>query len=86
VEPQEKFILVVFGDGSIQGHCILEYVRWDLKNGTASCRRLFGKTRLTPKKLSVLRMELIGALLAVRPGKKRNKGLPEDRILVYILL
>jgi hypothetical protein len=72
----KKPILMVFGDGSIQAYCTLAYVRWDLEDGTAVCRLLCRKTRVAPKmKISVPRMELMGALLAVRLAKKIKDSL-----------
>jgi hypothetical protein len=72
----KKPILMVFGDGSIQAYCTLAYVRWDLEDGTAACRLLCGKTRVAPKmKISVPRMELMGALLAVRLAKRIRDSL-----------
>jgi hypothetical protein len=66
----------VFGDGSIQAYCTLAYVSWDLNDGTAAYRLLCGKTRGAPKmKISVPRIELIGALLTVRLTKKIKDSL-----------
>jgi len=59
--------LVVFGDGSQQAFCTLAYARWKLNDGGYSCRLISGKTRVAPiKKISVPRIELLGALASVR--------------------
>ena len=63
VEPD----LIVFGDGSTQAFCALAYGRWKLMDGSFSCRLITGKTRVAPlRKLSVPRIELLGAVAAVR--------------------
>jgi hypothetical protein len=60
-----KPILLIFGDGSTMVSCALAYLRWQIADGTVQCRLLAGKTRVAPVcKISIPRMELMGALLA----------------------
>jgi hypothetical protein len=64
-------MLLIFGDGSTMASCALAYPRWQMADGTVQCRLLAGKTRVAPKcKISIPRMELVGALLAVRLARK----------------
>jgi hypothetical protein len=66
-----KPTLMIFGDGSSSASCALAYLRWRMADGTVQCRLLAGKTRVAPKcKISIPRMELVGALLAVRLAHK----------------
>ena len=59
--------LLVFGDGSEQAFCALAYARWKLLSGEHSCILISGKTRVAPlTKISIPRMELMGAVAAVR--------------------
>ena len=72
MKPLEKVVgdpmLLVFGDGSMQASCTLDYIRWEMVDGSFQCRLLAGKTRVAPKVviLTAPRMELQAALLAVR--------------------
>ena len=71
-----KPTLMVFGDGSTQAYCSLAYARWELEDGSVVCRLIAGKTRVAPKKkISVPRLELMGAVLAVRLAKKIKDSL-----------
>ncbi len=79
-EPKEEVVgkpmLLIFGDGSTAASCALAYLRWQMADGTVQCRLLAGKTRVAPKcKISVPRMELVGALLAVRLARKIRDSL-----------
>jgi hypothetical protein len=66
-----KPILMIFGDGSTLASCALAYLRWQMADGSVQCRLLAGKTRVAPKcKISIPRMELVGALLVVRLAHK----------------
>jgi hypothetical protein len=66
-----KPILMIFGDGSSSASCALAYFRWQMADGSVQCRLLAGKTRVAPKcKISIPRMELVEALLAVRLAHK----------------
>ena len=59
--------LLVFGDGSKQAFCTLAYVRWEDNSGAARCTLVGGKTRVAPlRKISIPRLELLGAVAAVR--------------------
>jgi hypothetical protein len=74
-KPREAVVgkptLMIFGDGSTLASCALAYLRWQMANGSVQCRLLAGKTRVAPKcKISIPRMELVGALLAVRLARK----------------
>ncbi len=69
-------MLLIFGDGSTLASCALAYLRWQMADGTVQCRLLAGKTRVAPKcKISIPRMELVGALLAVRLARKIQDSL-----------
>ncbi len=66
-----KGILCYFSSGSVEASCILAYLTCELADGFVVCRLLAGKTRVAPKcKISIPRMDLIGALVAVRLYKK----------------
>jgi hypothetical protein len=70
------FPLLIFGDGSTMTSCALAYLRWPMADGTVQCRLLASKTRVAPKcKISIPRMELVGALLAVRLARKIRDSL-----------
>ena len=80
VKPKEevngKPMLLIFGDGSTFASCALAYLRWQMADGTVQCRLLAGKTRVAPKcKITIPRMELMGALLAVRLSRKIQDAL-----------
>ncbi len=79
-KPKEEVVgkpmLLIFGDGSTLASCALAYLRWQMADGTVQCRLLAGKTRVAPKsKISIPRMELMGALLAVRLSQKIQDAL-----------
>ncbi len=79
-KPKEEVVgkpmLLIFGDGSTSASCALAYLRWQMADGTVQCRLLAGKTRVAPKcKISIPRMELMGALLAVRLARKIQDSL-----------
>jgi hypothetical protein len=79
-KPKEEVVgkpmLLIFGDGSTAASCALAYLRWQMADGTVQCRLLAGKTRVAPKcKISIPRMELMGALLAVRLARKIQDSL-----------
>jgi hypothetical protein len=75
-EVRGKPMLLIFGDGSMLASCALAYLRWQMADGTVQCRLLAGKTRVAPKcKISIPRMELMGALLAVRLSRKIQDAL-----------
>ncbi len=64
-------MLLIFGDDSTMASCALAYLRWQMADGTVQCRLLAGKTRVAPKcKISIPRMELVGALLAGRSATR----------------
>jgi len=66
-----KPMLLIFGDGSTMASCALAYLRRQMADGTVQCQLLAGKTRVAPKcKISIPRMELLGALLTVRLARK----------------
>jgi hypothetical protein len=69
--PAEPPMLLIFGDGSREAYATLAYIRWVLTDGMVECKLLAGKARVAPKqKISIPRMELMGALLAVRLARK----------------
>jgi hypothetical protein len=75
-EVEGKPMLLIFGDGSTAASCALAYLRWQMADGTVQCRLLAGKTRVAPKcKISITRIELVGALLAVRLARKIQDSL-----------
>jgi hypothetical protein len=79
-KPKEEVVgkpmLLIFGDGSTAASCALAYLRWQMADGTVQCRLLAGKTWVAPKcKISIPRMELVGALLAVRLARKIQDSL-----------
>ena len=68
--------LICFGDGSKQAFCSLAYVRWKLLDGSFTCFLLTGKARVAPlRKLSVPRIELMGAVAAVRLAESVQKSM-----------
>ncbi len=74
-KPKEEVVgkpmLLIFGDGSTMASCALAYLRWQVADGTVQCRLLAGKMRVAPKcKISIPRMELVGAFPAVRLARK----------------
>jgi hypothetical protein len=79
-KPKEEVVgkpmLLIFGDGSTLASCALAYLRWQMAGGKVQCRLLAGKTRVAPKcKISIPRMELVEALLAVRLARKIQDSL-----------
>ncbi len=79
-KPKEEVVgkpmLLIFGDGSTAASCALAYLRWQMADGTVQCRLLASKTRVAPKcKISIPRMELVGALVAVRLARKIRDSL-----------
>ena len=71
-----KPTLMIFADGSQSAFCSLVYLRSQMRDGSFKCRLVAGKTRVAPsKKISVPRMELMGALTAVRLAKTVEEGL-----------
>jgi hypothetical protein len=75
-EVRGKPMLLIFRDGSTLASCALAYLRWQMADGTVQCKLLAGKTRVAPKcKISIPRMELMGALLAVRLSRKIQDAL-----------
>jgi hypothetical protein len=82
-KPKEEVVgkpmLLIFGDGSRLASCALAYLRWQMADGTVQCRLLAGKTRVAPKcKISIPRMKLVGALLAVRLAGKIQDSLQTE--------
>jgi hypothetical protein len=78
VAPQGKgcaYDLLVFADGSKQAFCTLAYLRYKISETEYKCTLLSGKTRVAPlKKISVPRIELLGALAAVRLAESIQNG------------
>ena len=75
-DAEVKPSLLVLSDGSQKAYCALVYVRFKLLNGDFQCRLVAGKTRVAPtKKISVPRMELMGAVTAVRLAQTVLAGL-----------
>ena len=65
--PESKPQMLIFADGSKSAFCALVYLRYQMQDGTVRCRFISGKTRVAPvKKVSVPRVELLGAVTAVR--------------------
>ncbi len=49
----------------------MSYIRWEMHDGPYFVRLFAGKTRVTPKmKVTIPRVELLGAVMAVRLAKK----------------
>ena len=62
-------VLVLFSDGSENAYGACAYVRWKIATGEYKSSLLAAKTRVTPiKKVTVVRSELMGAVLATRLG------------------
>ena len=60
-------ILVLFSDGSEKAFGSCAYARWEMADGSFCSKLIASKSRLTPiKTLSIVRIELNGALLAKR--------------------
>jgi hypothetical protein len=79
-KPKEEVVgkpmLLIFGDGSMMASFALAYLRWQMADGTVQCRLLAGKTRVALKcKILIPRMELVGALLALRLARKIRNSL-----------
>ena len=67
--------LLMFGDGSKSAFCTLAYARWAVPGGF-ECRLISGKTRVAPlRKISIPRIELLGALACVRLAEKITENL-----------
>ena len=67
--------LMMFGDGSKSAFCALAYARWAVPGGF-ECRLISGKTRVAPlNKISIPRIELLGAVACVRLAEKVVEGL-----------
>ena len=68
--------LLCFGDGSKQAFCTLAYIRYKLQDGSFKCSLLTGKTRVAPlRKISVPRIELLGAVASVRIAENIQSSL-----------
>jgi hypothetical protein len=66
-DPDHKPQLLCFSDGSTSAFCSLIYGRWRLVGGGYSCCLIAGKARVAPlRKISVPRLELLGAVASVR--------------------
>lgn len=64
-------LLLLFGDGSHQAYCAVAYLQWPLVDGGFACSLVACKVMVTPKKkLTIPRVEVMGALLATRLAKK----------------
>ena len=62
-----KPTLIVFCDGSNEAYGACAYARWELSDGNFEARLIVAKTRVSPvKKLTIVRIELNGAVLAAR--------------------
>ena len=60
-------ILILFSDASINAYGTCAYIRWELHNGHFSSCLVPAKCRVTPiKRISIVRLEMNGALLAKR--------------------
>ena len=78
-DKQTKPNLMILADGSQSAFCALIYLRLKMEDGSFKCRLVAGKTRVAPsKKISVPRMELMGALTAVRLAQTVEEGLRLD--------
>ena len=59
--------LHTFSDASEKGYGCASYFRSEFKDGSIACTLAFGKARAAPlRKISILRLELHAAVLAVR--------------------
>ena len=68
--------ILIMADGSQLAYCALAYLRVQMTDGSYQCRLIMGKTRVAPtKKISVPRMELMAALMAVRLARTVQDGL-----------
>jgi len=68
--------LLMFGDGSKQAFCSLAYLRWEMEDGGFKCFLVSGKTRVAPlRKISVPRIELLGAVASVRLAESVQESL-----------
>ena len=68
--------LMIMVDGSQSAFCALAYLRSTMKDGSFQCRLISGKTRVAPtKKISVPRMELMGAITGIRLADTITRGL-----------
>jgi len=71
-----KPMIMMFGDGSREACCALAYARWKMTDGSVVCRLIAGKTRVALCcKVTIPRMELVGAVLAVRLAVKIKDAL-----------
>ena len=65
----------MFGDGSKSAFCTLAYARWAVPGGF-ECRLISAKTRVAPlRKISIPRIELLGAVACVRLAEKITENL-----------
>ena len=79
VDLNRKPELIIFADGSQSACCALVYVLYNTLQGGAVCRLVAGKTRVAlARKISVTRMELMGAVAAVRLAKSVENGLQTE--------
>ena len=69
-------ILILFSDGSDLGYGCCAYTRWELSGGGFSTSLIAAKNRIAPKKkISTPRLELCGAVMAVRLRRKITQGM-----------
>ena len=66
-DDNHKPILIIFSDASEKAYGCCAYIRWRLKDKTYKCYLICAKSRVAPITIiSIVRLELNGALLAKR--------------------
>ena len=72
--------LVMFSDGSDQAYGTCAYVRWQLAIGKFTSNLIAVKSRVTPiRKITIVRIELNGALLS----KRLSAFIKKESLLVF---
>ena len=63
-------ILVIFSDASKEAYGAVCYIRWELSDGTYKATLLVSKSKIAPvKAITIVRRELLGAVISVRLRK-----------------
>lgn len=79
--------MVLFSDGSNEAFGACAYARWQLSDGRFESRLIAAKTRVSPsKRMTIVRIELSGAVLASRLAKFLQREMSLDWEATFFLV